>query len=151
VALSVLWEALRNDALSVADKLAILDAADSALGLGGATLSRPELSPELQTVLAAREKARHEKNWKAADVYRAYLTSAGISLKDRPEGSSWYVSAIPARTADERKKEAVDTYDTLKENGFSLPRDGSSNLVKIIDGEEMAEPSSPVCYADKKG
>lgn len=93
VALSVLWEALRNEALPVPDKLAILDAADSALGLGGATLAKPELSKEQETLVLRREELRREKKWQEADEIRATLANDGLLLKDRPEGTSWYKKA----------------------------------------------------------
>lgn len=93
VALSVLWEAMRNDALPVPDKLAILDAADSALGLGGATLAKPELTREQETLVFRREELRREKKWQEADDIRAKLENDGLLLKDRPEGTSWYKKA----------------------------------------------------------
>ena len=93
VALSALWEAMRNDALPGPDKLAILDAADSALGLGGATLSKPELSREQEALVFKREELRREKKWQEADDIRAKLASDGLLLKDRPEGTTWYKGA----------------------------------------------------------
>ncbi len=97
VALSVLWEAMRDENLPVPDKLAILDGADSALGLGGVSLEKPELTREQEEFMAAREKARHGKNWQEADRLRAALLETGVMLKDRPEGSSWYFVAPPAK------------------------------------------------------
>jgi cysteinyl-tRNA synthetase len=93
VALSVLWEALRDEALPVPDKLAILDAADSALGLGGATLAKPELTREQEILVIRREELRREKKWQEADEIRAQLANDGLLLKDRPEGTSWYKKA----------------------------------------------------------
>lgn len=99
VALAVLWEAMRSDALAVPDKLAILDAADSALGLGGATLDKPELTRVQEDYLSLRDAARREKNWPEADRLRAVLLETGLMLKDRPEGSSWYFVNPPAKKA----------------------------------------------------
>lgn len=90
VALSHLWEAMRNYALSPADQLGILDAADSALGLGGVTLSRPELTPEQVELVAQREAFRRDKKWKESDDIRAILSAQGLLLKDRAEGTIWY-------------------------------------------------------------
>ena len=93
VAISVLWEAMRNDALAVPDKLAILDAADSALGLGGTTLAKPELTREQEALVFKREELRRDKKWQEADDIRSQLASDGLILKDRPEGTTWYKGA----------------------------------------------------------
>ncbi|HYD18230.1 MAG TPA: cysteine--tRNA ligase [Patescibacteria group bacterium] len=90
IALSALWEAMRDEALPVPDKLAILDAADSALGLGGVTLDKPQLTKEQEDLLALRDTARRERNWAEADRLRAVLLETGLMLKDRPEGTQWY-------------------------------------------------------------
>lgn len=94
IALSVLWEALRDEELPVPDKLAVLDAADSALGLGGATLAKPELSREQEELVIKREALRREKKWQEADQIRDILAQDGLLLKDRPEGTSWYKKAV---------------------------------------------------------
>lgn len=93
VALSILWEALRDESLKPADCLAILDAADSALGLGGVTLEKPELTPEQAALVARREEFRRVKKWQESDQIRDRLAAEGILLKDRPEGTMWYKKA----------------------------------------------------------
>lgn len=90
VALSHLWEAMRDEGLTPADQLGILDAADSALGLGGVTLSRPELTAEQVELIARREQCRRDKKWQESDEIRALLAAQGLMLKDRPEGTIWY-------------------------------------------------------------
>jgi cysteinyl-tRNA synthetase len=90
VALSVLWEAMRDESLPISDRLSVLDAADSALGLNGVTLQKPDLSPQQEELIRARETLRREKKWEEADKIRAILAEGGIMLKDRPEGTSWY-------------------------------------------------------------
>lgn len=90
VALSVLWEAMRDEKLLPSDKLAILDAADSALGLGGVTLQRPQLTAEQEAQILLRENLRREKKWKESDEVRASLAASGVMLKDRPEGTTYY-------------------------------------------------------------
>lgn len=94
IALSVLWDALRDDTLPVPDKLAVLDAADSALGLGGATLAKPELTRAQEELVFKREALRREKKWQEADQIRDILALDGLLLKDRPEGTSWYKKAV---------------------------------------------------------
>lgn len=94
IALSALWEALRDETLPVPDKLAVLDAADSALGLGGATLAKPELTRAQEELVLKRELLRREKKWQEADQIRDILAQDGLLLKDRPEGTSWYKKAV---------------------------------------------------------
>lgn len=93
VALAVLWDVMRGD-YTPAEQLFVLDAADSALGLGGCTLDRPELTPAAQDLITARDAARRAKDWPQSDALRDALAALGIGLKDRPEGSSWYVSNL---------------------------------------------------------
>jgi cysteinyl-tRNA synthetase len=90
VALAALWDVLRSDTLSVPDKLVVIDAADSALGLGGAGIGVPELTREQETLVHKREKLRRDKQWQEADGIRNELAAQGLLLKDRPEGTSWY-------------------------------------------------------------
>lgn len=42
-----------------------------------------EITPEIQEMLDAREKARHEKNWKLADELRDKLIELGVELADK--------------------------------------------------------------------
>jgi cysteinyl-tRNA synthetase len=91
---------MRNDALPVPDKLAILDAADSALGLGGVTLDKPQLTEAQDAMMSQREQARRDKNWPEADRLRALLLEDGVMLKDRPEGTSWYFVTPPQKQAN---------------------------------------------------
>jgi len=95
VALSALWGAMRDEKLAPSDRLAVLDAADSAMGLGGAALERPRLLPEQETQILHRETLRREKKWKEADAVRDALAATGIMLKDRPEGTTYYKKEMP--------------------------------------------------------
>lgn len=90
IALSVLWEAMRNADLSPADMLNIADAADSALGLGGLMLEKPDMTAEQEDLIAQREAFRRDKNWAESDRIRDILSAQGILLKDRPESTTWY-------------------------------------------------------------
>ena len=95
VALSILWEAVRNPLLSSMDKLAVLDAADAALGFGGLTLNKPQLTPEQQTQLEQREQFRRDRNWAESDRIRLEFAAQGIMIKDRPEGMVLYQTKAP--------------------------------------------------------
>ena len=48
---------------------------------------------EIQKQIEARNKARQEKNWQAADNIRKDLQSKGIKLKDSGEKTHWYRSS----------------------------------------------------------
>jgi cysteinyl-tRNA synthetase len=45
----------------------------------------------IEKLVADRELARQEKNWKRADQIREQLASMNIVLKDRPDGTHWKI------------------------------------------------------------
>ncbi len=91
VALAVLWDVVRGD-YTPAEQLYVLEQADSALGLGGVVLNRPQLTAAQQALLYQRDAVRRAKDWAASDALRDQLAAQGIGLKDRPEGSGWYIA-----------------------------------------------------------
>ena len=94
VALAALWAAMRDDSFTPAEQIFILDHADSAFGLGGVMLDRPQLTAAQHELLYQRDGARRAKDWAASDSLRDQLLAQGIGLKDRPEGSSWYIADL---------------------------------------------------------
>ena len=64
------------------------------LGLGGCVLDRPELTPAQQDILRRRDAARRARDWAQSDILRDDLAAMGIGLKDRPEGTVWYVADL---------------------------------------------------------
>jgi cysteinyl-tRNA synthetase len=44
---------------------------------------------EVEDLIAARQAARQDKDWAAADAIRAKLTGMGVVLEDTPEGTRW--------------------------------------------------------------
>ena len=48
-----------------------------------------QLDRECRELLAAREKARAEKNWSEADRLREVLAARGVTVKDTPAGTRW--------------------------------------------------------------
>ncbi len=46
---------------------------------------------EIEALVAQRSQAKTAKNWAEADRIRDELTSAGIVLKDGPDGTTWQV------------------------------------------------------------
>jgi len=100
--LAVLQDALRDPALSLNGRRAVIAAADSLLGLGLAALqprqvdSRPAasgLSPEqlhvIERLIAERSQARNARDWARADEIRDELDRLSVIVTDTPNGSIW--------------------------------------------------------------
>ncbi|MCA9328643.1 cysteine--tRNA ligase [Candidatus Saccharibacteria bacterium] len=51
---------------------------------------KSDISHDQKAQLAAREKARNEKNWEESDRIRDELASQGIGINDGPHGQIWY-------------------------------------------------------------
>jgi len=49
------------------------------------------LTGTLNTIITIRTDARSEKNWALSDLIRDRLKAIGISLEDRPEGTTWKI------------------------------------------------------------
>jgi len=111
-AVAALWEGLRDDNISVQEKLAFVRKTDEVLGLdlmkpadGGDTEVTEErggyritlitsgvLSTSLKEAVlekaALRKKSRAEKDFKTADGLRDQFAEAGVAVKDMPDGST---------------------------------------------------------------
>ncbi len=94
-ALARVWDMVKNDSISPADKKASLLFADKALGLGlsgtrSATkltvLKADELPADVRTLVLERETARTNKDFAKADELRGKIEQAGFEIKDTPEG-----------------------------------------------------------------
>jgi hypothetical protein len=46
----------------------------------------PQVPPDVGALVAAREKARHERDWATADGLRRTITEMGWSIEDTPDG-----------------------------------------------------------------
>jgi len=44
---------------------------------------------EIETLVASREQARQDKDWKQSDTIRDKLTEMGIVIEDTPAGTVW--------------------------------------------------------------
>lgn len=89
-AMSVLWNMLKDENVSPADRLYAARYMDRVLGLKLDQI-RPEgdsseFPPELMELIEARTKAKREKNWAEADAIRARIEEMGYSVKDTPQG-----------------------------------------------------------------
>ncbi|HHV61001.1 MAG TPA: cysteine--tRNA ligase [Clostridiaceae bacterium] len=90
MSMSVVWNIIRYPDKSP-QLFDLLVKMDSILGLNLGDVKEEkddeiELSPEIKALIEERQKARKEKNWKAADEIRDRLKAMGIILEDTPQG-----------------------------------------------------------------
>ncbi|HIF93059.1 MAG: cysteine--tRNA ligase [Myxococcales bacterium] len=94
-AMAVVWEVARSDDLADVDRRDLLRCFDLILGLrlgeDAAAESEPawEQDPEIDGLLAERERAREVKDWATADRIRDELTALEVEIIDTPEGARW--------------------------------------------------------------
>ena len=91
--LSVLWNMLKDDAISSAEKKFIVNYMDQVLGLGlseikGKTDASEDIPAEVMELVAKRTEAKKNKDWAAADLYRKQIDEMGFLVKDTPTGPS---------------------------------------------------------------
>lgn len=58
--------------------------------LGVKLTNRVDITKDQQEMIAAREEARHNKDWENADLLRNQLSKQGIELNDTSDGPIWY-------------------------------------------------------------
>jgi len=91
-ALAVLWKALKNKDLSAKNKIALINYADSSLGLKiyESSLIKKTLSEkipaEIIKIADKREKLRQNNNYSAADAIRKKIEAKGYEISDKPKG-----------------------------------------------------------------
>ena len=86
VALSVLWEVIRNKELNNNEKYELIIEFDKILGLNLDVEERIELTEEQKKLIEQREEARKRKDWKTADEIRKKLKEQHIILEDTEKG-----------------------------------------------------------------
>jgi len=92
-ALGVVWNVARYGKKSGA-LFELLMRFDAVLGLDLDSArekkeSDGEVGPEIEKLIAERQLARKEKDWKKADEIRDRLKKLGIALEDTPQGVKW--------------------------------------------------------------
>ncbi len=91
-ALGVAWNAARY-AVKSSDIYAVLLKMDEVFGLkldgSGQSIEDTRLDSDVEALVAERQQARKEKNWKRADEIRDTLKNMGIELMDTPQGIKW--------------------------------------------------------------
>ncbi len=91
--LSVLWTMLKDDALTNAEKKAVVNYMDLVLGLRLSEVKAKkeeasDIPAEVMDLVAKRAEAKKNKDWASADLYRKQIDEMGYLLKDTPTGPS---------------------------------------------------------------
>lgn len=90
-ALTVVYDVLKSG-LDAAEKLALIKDMDRVLSLDLTVVEQSEQqldSEWIESQIAARAKAKADKDWTGADRIRDELKAQGITLKDGPTGTTW--------------------------------------------------------------
>ncbi len=85
-ALTVLWDVLKDENLSDADKKATVLNFDKVFGLGFADIKEEEIPEEVLKLATLREQARKEKDFNKSDELRKEINNLGYEVKDLPNG-----------------------------------------------------------------
>ncbi len=89
IAMSVVWNLIKDKELGNKEKYALLLDFDKVLGFDIKNFKRAELDKDIQELINEREKARKAKDFKRADEIRNKLKEQGILLEDTPKGVRW--------------------------------------------------------------
>lgn len=87
LALSALWDVVRNEEYSDADRKATMFEADKIFGLNIEKISNIKVPLEIKEMVENREHLRMNKKWKEADEIRAKIFAQGFHLKDTDKGT----------------------------------------------------------------
>ncbi len=85
-ALAFVWDLLKNQAVSNADKKATILDFNKVLGLGLSKLKEIEISAEIQKLIDEREIARQNKDFQKSDELRQQINNLGFEIKDTSVG-----------------------------------------------------------------
>ncbi|MBP6858468.1 MAG: cysteine--tRNA ligase [Candidatus Pacebacteria bacterium] len=88
-ALALVWELLKDAAVSDADKRATILDFDRVFGLklgSLAPIEEEKIPLEIQALVDAREEARKAKEWDKADALRVEIEGRGYTISDTPTG-----------------------------------------------------------------
>jgi cysteinyl-tRNA synthetase len=88
-AVAVAWEVAKSTTLTSADKLVLFEDFDEIFGLNLLASTKAALNDEQMALIAAREQARTNKDWKESDRLRDLLKEQGIQIKDTANGTDW--------------------------------------------------------------
>lgn len=85
-ALVVLWDLIKDENISKADKKATVLDFDKVLGLGFDKIKEEKIPEEVKLLILKREKARLDKDFLKSDELRKEINSLGYEVKDTTEG-----------------------------------------------------------------
>jgi len=85
-AISLLWDLMKDEKVSNADKKATILDFDKVLSLGFTDLKEDEVPEEIQNLVKEREEARNNKDFQKSDELRDKINSLGYEVKDTNEG-----------------------------------------------------------------
>lgn len=90
-ALALLWETVRDEDMDRAEQLAVIETADSVLGLdllsGGQAKVSVEIPSPIQALVHEREIARQNGDFARSDALRVHIASSGYLVEDGPDGA----------------------------------------------------------------
>ena len=91
--LSVLWNMLKDDGLSNAEKRYVVNYMDQVLGLKLSEIKASAQAPqdfpaEVLELVEKRAQAKKNKDWASADLFRNQIEELGYTVKDTPAGPS---------------------------------------------------------------
>ena len=96
LSVTVLYDVLKDDTLNDFTKKALIAEFDKVLGLNLLTKQENKIDEELEkyigSKIAERLEAKKNKDYQKADEIRAELLSRGITLKDTPNGTEYFIS-----------------------------------------------------------
>ncbi len=85
-ALSLLWDLMKDDSVSNANKKATILDFDRVLGLGFQNIKEDDITEEVANLVKQREEARKQKDFKRADELRLQINAMGYEVKDLSDG-----------------------------------------------------------------
>jgi len=85
-ALSLLWDLMKDEKISNADKKATILDFDKVFGLDFENIKKEEIPEEIEKLGKEREEARKNKDFKKSDELRDKIISLGYEIKDTLEG-----------------------------------------------------------------
>ena len=85
-ALALVWKLVKDKEVKAEEKYALLLGFDKVLGLKLDEVEEVEVPQRILDLLARREKARQEKNFKKADEIRKQIEKMGFEIEDTKDG-----------------------------------------------------------------
>ncbi len=89
-ALALLWDVIKDENISKADKKATVLDFDKVLGLGFENIKVEKMPEELKKLSREREAARQNRDFKTSDELRKKINTLGYEVKDTEEGQRIY-------------------------------------------------------------